>query len=538
MNIKIKDRVFLLFILFLVIFALSCYKKNNFGKLPRDNAHTWLTGSSVKFIENWLEDGALNLDFRMYEYPKSIETPELKDRGLYVSYPVGCILPIYAVVKSYSILKNNSITATGIIKIIQWYSLVTHAIEALCLFLICWLYLRKKVDSVVAIIVSFFSIFLLYSFNFSNYYHFYVYFADQGVLWIYSLSVLFELLKHGIQSKKKRFIIEVLLFVINLLGLATDWFFCFYMFVVFIKRLIFHEFGQFNKKNTYLKISFYCLPVFMVLAIFLYQIISVDTISSLISKLRFRTNDTTTYSGFWLVAVLKHFICGYGIVTTLIFSLSIIFFCYRMIVSIRNRQSDMFVYFYSILLIPCIFQVSFFRNHSAIHEFSVLKFELAISFFLVVCLFEIISDFSAYSLNLNCTINHKENCVRIPLIIFFVAFIALFSVFSQTHIYTVGVDTNYDKEYFIKNNTDFNDVIFSFDYEIPINPPHNLAHSRKIVRKIELLDEIADFINQHDLSTARCLIFVSNNNFRDELKNFNKIVEENGMSLYEYRIEP
>lgn len=27
MNIKIKDRVFLLFILFLVIFALSCYKK-------------------------------------------------------------------------------------------------------------------------------------------------------------------------------------------------------------------------------------------------------------------------------------------------------------------------------------------------------------------------------------------------------------------------------------------------------------------------------------------------------------------------------
>ena len=69
MNIKIKDRVFLLFILFLLIFALSCYKENNFGKLPRDNAHTWLTGSSVKFIENWLEDGALNLDFRMYEYP-------------------------------------------------------------------------------------------------------------------------------------------------------------------------------------------------------------------------------------------------------------------------------------------------------------------------------------------------------------------------------------------------------------------------------------------------------------------------------------
>ena len=34
------------------------------------------------------------------------------------------------------------------------------------------------------------------------------------------------------------------------------------------------------------------------------------------------------------------------------------------------------------------------------------------------------------------------------------------------------------------------------------------------------------------------VVFVSNNNFRDELKNFNKIVEENGMSLYEYRIEP
>lgn len=472
----------------------------------------------------------------MYELPNSVDTPELKDRGLYVSYPVGCLLPVYIVVKAYVSILNKDITATGIIKIIQWYSLLIHAIEACCLFFICWLFLKKKMDTIIATIVSFFSILLLYNLNFSNYYHFFVYFADQSVLWIFALSVLLELLRHEIKNTRNSIVIEILLFFVNLLGLITDWFFYFYMFIIFIKRLVLKEFGCFNVISTYFKIIFFCLPVFISASLFLYQILSVDTFSSLIEKFKFRTSDTSTFSGFWLIYVIKYFIRGYGIITTTIFVMSIIFYFYKLTLSIKRKKIDLFAYIYTLLLIPCIFQVSFFRNHSAIHEFSVLKFELAISFFLVTFPFELF-NFYDYVINLHLSIKNKNKIFKIPIIVFFVAVVSLFCIFSHMPI-SIGDDSNYDKEYFIHRNTLYSDIIFSFDYEISSNPPHNLAHSRKIVRKITQFDEIDNYAKHNNFTNVRYLIFAPDIDRQHQFENLNKVAEENGMFLYEYKVYP
>lgn len=532
-NKKIFLTTFWLFIVLVFLSINSTQKKLN--KLPRDNAHTWLTASTVKFVENWIEDGAVNLGFRMYELPDSIDSHDLDHRDLYVSYPVGCIIPIWAATKCYSILKGKNLTTTGIIKIIRLYSILTHAILGCCIFLICWIYLKKKIDWVYAVLLSLISVYCVYAFNYSSYYHFFVYFADQSVMWLFSLSILLELLKKENSNKKYLLAIETGLFFVNLIGLSTDWLFYFYMFTIFVKRIVFKEFGNYKNAKTYLKIAFYCIPVIIASGLFLYQILSATTISALIRKLKFRTNDTSSYSGFWLKNVAIHIINGYGILYLLLFEFSIGYYIYRVVKSIKNKKQDDFVMFYSILLVPCLFQICFFRNHSAIHEFSVLKLELPLSFFITICMLEFFPKLQNYTLNLNVENGITERILKIPVLLFAVIFIAVISVGSQEIKYKMGSDYNYDREIFIKNNTSFNDILFSFDYEIRANPPHSLAYSRKIVHKINEKKEIDSFREQTKFHDARYLIFVSNVAKFSNESDFIRIAEEDDYALFEYR---
>src|SRR5262249_38953297 len=68
-------------------------RRSRFGDLE-GRGHEWLTGSAVKFTRNWYREGAWTLRFAMLENPRSIEFPDVASRQAYVSYPVGCLLPI------------------------------------------------------------------------------------------------------------------------------------------------------------------------------------------------------------------------------------------------------------------------------------------------------------------------------------------------------------------------------------------------------------------------------------------------------------
>jgi len=83
-------------ILFLFLLFIQNQKIVNLDHYDGDNQ--WLTASTIKFVNNWLQDGIINDKFIMYEDFKSIEF-ENDSREIYNSYPPGCIIPVFIFAK-------------------------------------------------------------------------------------------------------------------------------------------------------------------------------------------------------------------------------------------------------------------------------------------------------------------------------------------------------------------------------------------------------------------------------------------------------
>ena len=62
--------------------------------------HLDATASTLSFVNNWLQEGAFQLNFGLYRYPAAVEMLTLGSRGLYASYPPGTIVPIYLLFKA------------------------------------------------------------------------------------------------------------------------------------------------------------------------------------------------------------------------------------------------------------------------------------------------------------------------------------------------------------------------------------------------------------------------------------------------------
>lgn len=83
-----------------LVFALSVGVRQA-GRLEEKRfPQTWLNCGSLTFARNWHQEGAAALGFRLVYFPRSVETPEVKDRTVYVSYPPGAIIPVWLAAKA------------------------------------------------------------------------------------------------------------------------------------------------------------------------------------------------------------------------------------------------------------------------------------------------------------------------------------------------------------------------------------------------------------------------------------------------------
>ena len=65
-------------------------------RFKRWDENFWCSSSTIKFVNNWLQEGGLRLKFTMFEYPMSIEFSNLVARGPYISYPsLSCAIPYF-----------------------------------------------------------------------------------------------------------------------------------------------------------------------------------------------------------------------------------------------------------------------------------------------------------------------------------------------------------------------------------------------------------------------------------------------------------
>ncbi len=522
--------------LFLLIFLGNLvFYQNDLAKAPADSPHTWLTGSTVKFVQNWLENGACTLGYRMYEWPASIESP-VPDMGLYVSYPSGCLIPIYCIAKIGTLIKGSPLSADSLVVIVKVYSLFLKSIIALCLFGILFLFFKKHTSKVNAFIMGCIGILFFHSFNFSNYYHCNVYFSDQAVLVFFAISILLEIIRNNSDSDTRKKWLNVAILIVNTLGAFTDWLFFFYIFVIFIQRVISGDFGKFGSIKFFLKAAVFSLPIVIVAATFLLQILSVTDFENLIFKFKFRTTDYHELGQNPLAKYYRHITRGYGFFAGYLFFISLFFYLYKVVQTIRAGKRDYFVDFYSILLLPCLFQILFFSAHSAQHEFSMVKLELPIAFFMMTFPFEIAKIIKKETVSSEIFSSVYVKNKQRP---FFFIYLALFLLVvniavSAPAYYKIGKDYHYKNECFVREHVTYNDVVFSLDYGMFGYPPQ-IAYSRKCVYKIDNLQQIDTFAKRRNLHNANYLVFTAKNSEFKYSSSMTLLAIDGEKALYLYK---
>lgn len=93
--------------------------------------HEWLTAHTLKFSRIWWHEGAYDLDFLMMETPPDIEHPTLAQRAVYPSYPPGAVIGPYLLAKFVN--REPSVS------LIMWFNLYVHLFVSVCLSLAVWL---------------------------------------------------------------------------------------------------------------------------------------------------------------------------------------------------------------------------------------------------------------------------------------------------------------------------------------------------------------------------------------------------------------
>ena len=97
--------------------------------------HAWVSGSTIKYVNMWLREGAGNLHFTNMEMFPSAELPTFDDRGPYVSYPTGVTFMVWTAAK---ICGKTHID----VSFLKHFQLLMYGIESLMLSVLVYIFCR------------------------------------------------------------------------------------------------------------------------------------------------------------------------------------------------------------------------------------------------------------------------------------------------------------------------------------------------------------------------------------------------------------
>lgn len=473
--------VALVVISFVVMFGFMIpVRFNNMG-----GTHSWLSGSTIKFVNYWLEDGMRNLKFTNYESPASIEFNDLEDRTPYLSYPTGETFFVYSAAK---VLGKKQIS----IGFLHKFQLAMFGIEAVLLASFLYYFLTRTVkykSEFGKIVISVLSALLWVLLPTCNYYLVNIYYADQCViLWVMAI-LLCEYLFRTSTEKKNTFLKSLRAFLI-FTGLLIDYYFWILVFFLFLAEII----GVFanrkkgkRKKEIINILLWFAIPVILAVTVFFIQLIQTnDWFNIMTGKFTMRVVGREEDTFDWeMTAIFENFARAFSLDARTIFYLIILLLATligiigilikRKKLKILVKNPGVSIIIANILAI--IVQIYFLKQHSAIHEFSMIKVGWAIALLPMIM---------ALTIGYVFKINLKT---RTLLIIFLPCLLAVnmaIGIPISTEEFTnermwIG---KYDFEEMVRDNTGFQDVLFSFSKEIEMNPPQSLAISEKRIYKI------------------------------------------------------
>mgnify|MGYP005836688021 FL=1 len=488
-----------------------------FGKLSPQH-HQWLTGSTVKFAKNWWREGALKLRFTMFENPASAEFPTLSSRDAYISYPPGTIIPIYLAARIAGKEPGPALVMS--------YNLLNHFLVALFLgLLILIVLLDAGFGLPCSFIFSLIPVILELLMPAPLYWHQNVFFSDQAVILPIVLFLFCEALRDSspgenlFSNRHVKRSISGLQALVFLYGALTDWLFLFVAAAVFIKRVLRGEYGK-RVKGLLARTLFFWLPALAAIAVFALQIslFRYDIVGKFLFRSGISPEGSSYAAGFFQTFWKGHVAEGYGypavyllwiscgVSTLLLLRLFYGHFSKRK----QEERGKKIVIMSAVFTLPFFVQVYAFRNHSAIHDFSALKFSLTLAVVpfvllpcsLIVYLVEIANKEGKKRAGKD---GRKSKRWRKKLTTRRLRALAAAVLLVVAAVYA-GLEFpgykdffpepgDYSSEMFIAKNTSYCDVVFSTDYEIPDNPPQQLSYAMKRIYRASRISDIYEKVN-------------------------------------------
>ena len=461
-----------LLVMLAAIFAFSMIERPaSFGDL-KGRGHEWLTGSTVKFTRNWFREGARPLRFAMLENPRSIEFPDLRSREPYVSYPVGCLLPVYGV----SLLMRREPSPAMVMGV----NLAGHFLGALGIFAIVALGLKELGVALVARVVLGLLAFLFYVFLPGPMYWLQnVYFSDQAILPIVVAAWLLEILDQ--RSSGPGWGIAQSLVVGW--GVFTDWL----MVPVAAALLLSKMSTRWRGLSPPARIGrslLFLLPALAAVALFAIQVGGLDGFGSLRGKLLNRTGlaaGTTfhfsqLYERFWKVYLPTNF--G-GAIAPWLLAISLVVVAVLYLEGRRrggpvDTGSSSLSRLSLLMIVPPAVHCLVFWQHSVDHSFTPLRFLPAFACVPLV--------FVPFLVLRRLGLDARDR--RVSLAVMVIATNALVFLAGGHRMSGVARErepANPRLGTSVGQLARYDEVLFSPDFEIPANPPELLAYSMKRV---------------------------------------------------------
>lgn len=466
--------------------------------------HSWLSGSTIKFVNYWLEEGPANLKFTNYERPNSIESSNLDDRVAYLSYPTGETMFVYL---SAKIAGKSQITVSYLHKFQMIIFALTGVLMALFIYLFAERSLKIKKDY-IKIIMSTAIATLWMLMPACAYYLNNVYFADQCVILWTTALILVEYIFRTSESKQKK-LLKVLRAFLLYGGILIDYYFWILAFIFFAAEIISTIVtlkGSERKRGIVSILLWFGIPVILALLTYYIQISQTD---NWLDIMRFKygmrvTGEGMTF-GVLLDMISEHLRVAftnngsgsyYFLQFTVFASLIVGLICLIKNKCLKKLFNDPGISIIACIIVATVGQILIFKQHSAIHEFSIVKIAYIISLLPIVIFMEARYIFLNYGKR-----NSKESSKN-TLAIFVTGFFAVvfitgvpYSTIDYANARLGQKDYTLERE--IKSNTDYNDIVFSFTKEIDINPPEPLAISHKQVYKVKNMSEIKENMSKY-----------------------------------------
>jgi hypothetical protein len=475
------------------LFLYAAIKTSGPATNTYDGAHQWLTASTVKYVNNWLHDGAVKDHFLLYEDAVSIEF-EQYNRSIYTSYPPGAVLPVYLAAR---IAGRREITPLFVKQFVRAEYILSSIVLGCFFYLLLVLLRFASTSEKIVLPILFSAAWIFLPFNY--YYLQHVYFTDQAVI---VLSILFftnELLLLSIKDKNRKRIFYVLSFSIVLAGVLTDYYFVTIVLTAIVIRFFLRSNNVDDKRAGFLTTLTasldLLLPVLLGYTLFVIQLSSVpEGFQMLKNKFLERTAmsaDTaslrfTVWQGLSYLA--GHFADAFGKSVFVIIPAEILLTVYLFKKNIQQKEIRLLIAVLSLIFFAAVLHTILLMNHSVIHEFSMLKYSLVFLqlLFTLYCIIRIIRP-----------VLFRQLPSHITVIVFLVAISAWFfkltwrsaKEFTSSHTSADLVQYREIDQYIFTNSTCY-DVLFSPDIVIDPNPPYDISIARKRVYRISQPEEL------------------------------------------------